>query len=214
MTQAIHDHLLAVAKPISTPLHEAIADVGSLTLTPANDSSLSETLCRSVVGQQLSTKAAATIWGRFLKASEGSELLRFIQTTDLDTLRACGLSRSKCKALLSIAGHFLSGHLSESALEAMAPQQRCNALIAIWGVGHWTADMVNLFYFAEPDVWPEKDLAVVKTLRCLLGEEKSYDLTAIAERFSPYRSYLALSLWRFKDKQPVESLTENGPRGT
>ena len=197
MTQEIHKHCLKIASGISPDLRDALKQGGAIQFKVWRGQSLETLLYRSVAGQQLSTKAADSIWSRVNEAAGDLPLGEFIRSSDTATLRACGLSGAKVKTLKGIAEAFLAGTLNARKLKRLDTDQRTQALTALWGVGTWTADMVNMFFFGDPDVWPEKDVAVVKTFQRLIGEQ--LDCHSVAEGFAPYRSYLALYMWRIKD---------------
>ncbi len=201
MSRSIHQQFLKLSKNISGPLHHSIKQIGVVKITSRQHIPLPELLCRSVAGQQLSTKAASTIWQRLLDVSNGKSLLEFIHSSKTEDLRTCGLSAAKCKTLSAIAHSFHTGHITAENLEKLDQKQRAKTLTSIWGVGPWTADMVNLFYFCDPDIWPDKDVAVIKTFQKLIGDDK--DISTTAEKFSPYRSYLAMYMWQHKDNKPM-----------
>lgn len=115
-------------------------------------------------------------------------------------LRACGLSGAKVKAVRAIAEAALSHQLDATELSLLSATERTLRLTALWGVGQWTADMMNIFYFGEPDIWPDGDVAARKTLEKLTSKRRKTARTAAL--FSPYRSYLALYMWRYVDAVP------------
>lgn len=170
-----------------------------------NDQPLGQMLCRAVAGQQLSVKAAETIWGRVLKLVGDEPLMAFFARCSAEDsrgpLRGCGLSEAKAKAMCAIATADLAGNLDVKTLKQMSTAERTARLKSLWGVGQWIADMTNMFYFGDPDVWPDGDAAVRSTLVSLTSKRRKTALTAA--RFAPYRSYLAMTLWRFKDNPPV-----------
>lgn len=207
MSEEIHKRFLKLSKKISTDLHQAIKQVGVVELSSrefieGRTASLPELLCRSVVGQQLSNKAADTIWRRILALADEMPLLDYIHNNDAEPLRSCGASGAKAKSMAAIAEAFISGTLKEKELKKLDEKDRSNALMSIWGVGPWTADMANLFYFLDTNIWPEKDIAAVNTFQRLIGEEQ--DMKTTAAKFSPHRSYLALIMWRISD-QPASN---------
>lgn len=202
-TVQIHQHFLKLSKDPLPRLYDAFQEIGPLDERHRQTDNVFHTLCRAVVGQQLSTKAAGSIWDRLIDMCGGEDLCVFLIKTDPDDLRGCGLSYAKVKTLKAIANAFASENLSESILAQKSPQERRDAFTAIWGVGNWTADMVGLFYYRDPDIWPGKDLAVVKTLKILTGHPD--DIDEIATLFSPYRSYLAFYMWAIKNNMPVSA---------
>ena len=201
MTQDIHDHCLSAAAPLSPVLHQSIARQGMLSPWSAPDIPFPLSLCRSVAGQQLSVKAAASIWSRVEALGEAPEvLLDLFDEGQADRMRACGLSGAKVKTLIAIAEANRQGALEADRLRELAPQDRSDRLVDIWGVGRWTADMANIFYFGEPDIWPDGDVTARKTLEKLTSKRRKTVRTAA--RFAPYRSYLARYMWRHADAPP------------
>lgn len=164
-------------------------------------------LVRSIVGQQLSTKAARSIYLRLLELFGGrtptpTELLG----ADPEAIRAVGLSRSKVAYLRSLAEHVLSGELELERLDELSDERISEELTAVKGLGQWTADMFLIFHLGRPDVLPVGDLGVRRAVERLYGLERlpsPEELTALGERWRPYRSLAALYLWRSLDNAPV-----------
>ena len=198
----IHARFLAIAQDLSPELERAIAQTGPVELTANQALPFAEHLCRAVAGQQLSVKAARTIWSRVLENKpDNQSLMAYFAEASPDSLRGCGLSSAKAKTVGAIAQAALSGQLDAAELSLMSPPERTDRLTALWGVGPWTADMMNIFYFGELDIWPDGDLAARKTLEKLTSKRRKTVRTAA--RFAPYRSYLALYMWRYLDAIPV-----------
>ena len=117
------------------------------------------------------------------------------------TLRACGLSEAKARAMREIAQAAKAGQLDRETLKKLDSAQRAKHLTQIWGVGQWTADMASIFYFGDKDVWPDGDVTARKTLARLTSARRKTVRTA--ENFAPYRSYLAIHMWRYANANPV-----------
>ena len=201
MSRTAHRHLVEVARPLSSALTEALLSSGPLALSRRNKNQpLAEVLCRAVAGQQLSTKAAATIWGRVLERAGDRDLVRYLGETDPLELRSAGLSNAKSKAVQAIAEAAQAGELDPDELRKLDRDARCQRLTTIWGVGDWTADMIDIFYFGNRDVWPDGDVAARKTLEKLTSRRRKTEKTAAL--FAPYRSYLALHMWHHCDGMP------------
>ena len=199
----IHDRFVTIAHDLSPVLATAIARTGPVDLTPSLNIPLPERLCRAVAGQQLSVKAAASIWGRVVESADGTSLIDHFATTDPQILRGCGLSGAKAKAMGAIAAAARAGELDAEALGKMETSDRTQRLIQIWGIGQWTADMLNIFYFGDPDIWPDGDTTARKTLEKLTSARRK--TTRTAARFAPHRSYLALYMWRQADAAPFDA---------
>ncbi len=201
MTAKVHRHFVKTARGVSSPLHAAIRDIGRIRMPDRRRPGLAYFLSRVVVGQQLSTAAARSIWTRVEAAvkANGSTVPEFFRGTNARLLRRCGLSKNKVRALIAIREAHETGALSMRRLQRMDHAERSEHLVAIWGIGQWTADMASIFFFNDPDVWPEGDLAVQKTFRALCGTRSRTKVLKMARSFAPYRSYLALYMWRHLD---------------
>lgn len=202
MAAGIHARFLETAGAIASRLREGIARVGPVRLSRRDDVPLAEYLCRAVAGQQLSVKAAATIWGRVVDSSGRRPLVEHLRTVDPGTLRACGLSASKARAMREIAETARRGTLDERALARAEHERRVEMLTEIWGVGRWTADMCGIFWFGDRDIWPDGDGAARGKLQELIGRRRS--TVRVAGRFAPHRSYLAIYMWRLIGAPPTD----------
>ena len=164
-----------------------------------------QALMRSIVYQQLSGKAAATIYGRVLALFPGEippEPQHLLDVPE-DALRGAGLSRAKTAAVRDLAAKTLDGTVpSLAALRAMNDEEIILRLTAVRGVGRWTAEMLLIFRLGRPDVLPVHDLGVRR------GFQRTYDLDdlpppktllAHGERWKPYRSVASWYLWRAAD---------------
>lgn len=198
--EEIHHLFIETAADLNQNLANAIASVGVLELPVDNSEPLVHRLCRSVAQQQLSVKAARTIWGRVLDAADKTPLTEFFDEENHELLHTCGLSKAKVKAICGIANVSRNGDLDAGDLKSLDYKGRTERLTSLWGVGQWTADMISIFYFGDKDVWPDGDLAARKTLEQLTSSRRKTIRTA--ERFAPYRSYLALYMWEYQDTVP------------
>ncbi|MDX1609979.1 MAG: hypothetical protein R3225_07660 [Halofilum sp. (in: g-proteobacteria)] len=198
----VHRRFLAIAADVSAPLAEALAAVGPRRFPDRSDQSLARFLARAVVGQQLSTHAARSIWSRVegAAAEAGVDVLELGCAERQPLLQACGLSRNKARALGAIRAAQLEGRLDGTRLREFDHAAIKAELGALWGVGPWTCDMAALFYCRCPDVWPEGDVTVRKTFSRLIGARRKP--SKWAARFAPERSWLALYMWAVVDAVP------------
>ncbi len=197
----IHSRFKRLSRSIHPDLTAALTHVGPVKLKPRWRMSLPVLLCRAVAGQQLSVKAAASIWQRLRDQARASHLIDHIAVTTEARLRQCGLSAVKAKSLKAIAEQGKSGRLRKSRLQGLEIAERNQRLTSIYGVGQWTADIINIFYFLEPDVWPRGDVAVVKNFERFI--DPAADSEEVSGQFAPYRSYLALSMWGYANNPPA-----------
>jgi DNA-3-methyladenine glycosylase II len=163
-------------------------------------------LLRSIVGQQLSTKAARTIYERLTELFGGraptpAELLE----ADPESIRGAGLSRPKVAYLRDLAEHVEDGELELDRLSELPDEEVSAQLTAIKGLGQWTVDMFLIFHLGRPDVLPVGDLGIRRAVQVNYGLEelpKPAELEAIAEPWRPYRSLASLYLWTSLDNRP------------
>jgi DNA-3-methyladenine glycosylase II len=191
-------------------MRDLIKDIGPLDLESRLRGRPAEpygALLRAIVGQQLSTKAARTIYGRVTdlfggKTPSPEELL----DVDADSMRAAGLSRAKVAYTRSLAEHVLSGELELDRLDELSDEEISAELTAVKGLGQWTADMFMIFHLGRPDVLPVGDLGVRNAAQRVYGLEDvplAPQLIEIGEPWRPYRSVASLYLWRSLDNEPT-----------
>lgn len=163
------------------------------------------TLARSIIGQQISVKAAASIWNK-IDAHLGGITPNSIQQITDDDLRSLGLSRQKIVYLNGIANAFLSGEIAPDAWHDKDDSYVLNKLIALKGVGKWTAEMFLIFYMLRPDVFPIDDVGLLKAIDKHYNNGQKLEKSAyikLAAAWSPYRSVATWYLWRSLDPLPV-----------
>ncbi|PZA08561.1 DNA-3-methyladenine glycosylase 2 family protein [Meiothermus sp. PNK-Is4] len=150
------------------------------------------TLVSSIVGQQLSGKAAQTIWKRL----EGRFPIEpaVLATAHPDELRALGLSRAKVGFIHDLSRFALEGGLE--GLEQRSDEEIIAHLTQLKGIGVWTVQMFLMFGLRRPDVWPLLDLGVRRGLERVYGVSDRAGLEALGERFRPFRSHAAWYMWR------------------
>lgn len=193
--------ILADADPV---LAGMIKTAGGAALRPRRDPFYS--LARSIVGQQISVKAAESVWQKLMARVE-TMAPRHVADHDEDSLRACGLSRQKALYMLSLAGHFLDGSLALDQWPDMDDETVIDQLTQVKGIGRWTAEMFLIFHLVRPDVLPVADIGIQKAMsNHYTGGEKptAARMIEIAEPWRPWRSVAVWYLWRSLDAIPVE----------
>lgn len=167
--------------------------------------SLFEHLTRSVLAQQLSTKAAATIYGRFRNHFPGSALYpEQVLNTPVDDLRRLGLSGQKASYVHNISRHFLENDLMNVDWHRLTDDEIIDRLLPIKGVGLWTIQMILIFNLLREDVFPVDDLAIRQRMIAWYrpdgkGPVLRQNLHAIAEKWRPYRSWACRYIWAAAD---------------
>lgn len=168
------------------------------------------TLARSIVGQQISVKAAQSVWDRFAKSAGGAALHLVpgtVAVLSVPTMREAGLSARKCEYLLDLARHFADGRVHESAWQDMDDEAIITELVAIRGIGRWTAEMFLIFHLMRPNVMPLDDLGLIKGIsqNYFSGEPVSRaEAREVGEAWAPFRSVATWYIWRSLDPVPVE----------
>jgi DNA-3-methyladenine glycosylase II len=164
-----------------------------------------DSLAESIAYQQLSGKAAATIFGRVRALYPKRKWLdpKLVLATSDETLRACGLSRSKTAALKDLAAKTLDGTVPPGrALARMSDDEIVERLTTVRGIGRWTVEMLLLFELGRLDVWPVADYGVQKGFAKTFGRRKlptPKQFLKIGEKWRPYRSVAAWYFWRALD---------------
>lgn len=168
------------------------------------------TLARSIVGQQISVKAAQSVWDRFVATVGGSAVHLVpaaVHALALPRLRDSGLSARKCEYLRDLARHFADGQVRESDWQCMDDDAIIDQLVAIRGIGRWTAEMFLIFHLMRPNVMPLDDLGLIKGIsqNYFSGEPVSRaEAREVGEAWAPYRSVATWYIWRSLDPVPVE----------
>ena len=180
-------------------LRDVIKRVGPCKLHAAAPKDPFETLCRTIASQQLSIKAADTIYGRFcdLFPSRRPTPALVMTLTD-DRIRACGFSRAKVTFIKDLAAHVIDGRLDLRRLRRHADEEVLRQLVAVKGIGRWTAEVFLMFRLGRPDVLPADDLGLMNAVQRAYKLRKrptAKVLRKMGERWAPYRSIAAWYLW-------------------
>lgn len=171
-------------------------------------------LARAIVGQQISVKAADSIWNRLVERAGLVPTRTFARldpvrllAQDEGSLRAAGLSRGKAAYLRDLADHFASGKLAPRTWHRLDDEALITLLTDVKGIGRWTAEMFLIFHALRPDVFPVDDIGLQRALALHYNRGERMTMAAMRElgaRWSPYRSVATWYLWRSLDPVPVE----------
>jgi DNA-3-methyladenine glycosylase II len=185
---------LKKADPVMAKL---IRKHGPCPIAESKTGTLFHMLSTAIIAQQLSVKAAATIEGRVMKLCSNPLTPKSIDAVSDDQLREAGLSRSKAAYIRNIAKACENG-LSKRKLQNMDDTEAIKALVAVKGIGQWTAEMYLIFGLKRPDILSLGDAGLQRAARNLYNKEKTKDglLEKVAERWRPYRSVASWYLWK------------------
>lgn len=161
-----------------------------------------ETLCRSVIGQQISVKAADSVWAKFSVLVENVTPQQVLHKTEED-IRSCGLSGAKVKYIHAIATAFDNKTIHPQSWHNWDDEAVLAELIKLPGIGRWTAEMFLIFHMLRPDVLPVADVGLQKACIKHYGVATPKEITQHGERWRPFRSVATWYLWRSLDPVPV-----------
>jgi DNA-3-methyladenine glycosylase II len=165
------------------------------------------TLARSICGQQISVKAAESVWQRVLLQCGKRPSPASVQKAGLERLREAGLSGRKAEYILDLSKHFSDKLVQPTKWEQMPDEDIIEELTAIRGIGRWTAEMFLIFNLQRPDVLPLDDVGLLKaiSLHYFSGEPVSrFEAREVAQGWQPFRTVATWYLWRSLDPVPVE----------
>ena len=164
------------------------------------------TLARSIVGQQISVKAAQSVWAR-LGTELGTMAPEPLIARDIAQLRGCGLSGQKAAYLIDLAQRFASGALDPARWRELDDEAIIDELVLVKGIGRWTAEMFLIFYLARPNVFPVADVGLQRAISLHYNRGKPVTRTKMARigaSWAPWRSVATWYMWRSLDAAPVK----------
>jgi DNA-3-methyladenine glycosylase II len=165
------------------------------------------TLARAICGQQISVKAAQSVWDRICVCLDQKITPEAVVAQDRKKLRACGLSDRKTEYIADLAQHFADGRIHVHRWPQMFDEEIIAELVEVRGIGRWTAEMFLIFNLLRPDVFPLDDLGLQKGIRHNYFKGRKVSLgrmRKLGESWRPWRSVATWYLWRSLDPLPVE----------
>lgn len=201
-TEKIIDYYESVDSVLAAAGRRFISELGPISKLKEKDY-LSD-LCESIVSQQLSVKAARTIWSRTHSVVDNwNDPLQIIESS-LDDLRSCGLSAQKSQYVKNIAEAIVCEKLHIKDFDKMSNDDVIAELVQIKGIGLWTAEMFLIFTLARPDVFSGGDLGLRNAIKKLyvINDLSPKEATDLALKWSPYRSTACRILWKTLDNEP------------
>ena len=175
-----------------------------LTLSSRGDAF--QTLARSIIGQQISVKAAQSVWDRFA-AAVGDMQPQQVLRLSVEQLRGCGLSGQKVNYLRDLSTRFADGAIDVGRWHDMDDEALIEELTEVKGIGRWTAEMFLIFYLTRPDVFPLADIGLQRAMELHYNKGRKLSdrrIATLGKLWSPWRSVATWYLWRSLDPVPVE----------
>ena len=164
-------------------------------------------LCKSIVGQQISIAAADSVFLKFRKKCKNKIKARVVNNLSSNSLRKCGLSRQKVKGIKDLAKKILNNEFEPSLIKKMNDEEAIEYLSKLKQIGRWSAEMILLFTFNRPNIWPLQDIGLLRAISNNYKKKyfppKSF-LKKLHKKFSPYCSVATWYLWRSIDGEPIQ----------
>lgn len=184
-------------------MHQLMQQAGEETLNSRGDAFT--TLARSIVGQQISVKAAESVWQRVI-AEVPQLTAQAIYASNIDLLRSCGLSQRKVIYLQDLSLHFIDGAWDETTWHEMNDEAIIAQLTQVKGIGRWTAEMFLIFHMLRPNILPLDDIGLQRAISLHYNANQPIDKDAIrklAKQWEPWCTVATWHLWRSLDPLPV-----------
>ncbi len=164
-------------------------------------------LCKSIIGQQISVSAANAIFVKFKKKCKNKINAKIVSKLTRSQLRSCGLSRQKISGIKNLAKEILNKSFNPNLIKNMDDEEAIAYLSKLKQIGRWSAEMILLFTYNRPNIWPIQDIGLLRSIsknykKKYLPPDKFVDL--LKKRFSPYCSVATWYLWRSIDPEPIQ----------
>ena len=164
-------------------------------------------LSRSIISQQISVSAADSVFSKFEKKCKGKIKPRTVLKLSISDLRKCGLSRMKAKGIKSLSKKIIDKSFDPKLIKKMSDEDAINYLSELRQIGRWSSEMVLIFFYNRPNIWPIQDIGLLRAIsknynKKYLPPEKF--ILTLKKRFSPYCSVATWYLWRSIDPEPIQ----------
>jgi len=200
MSKAIHKQLLKISKQHCKPLEEIIKSNGVISIEIPQNIELFDCLAQTVAEQQLSYKAAKSIWSKVKLSSQKRKLrlIDYFNERNIKSIRKDGLSKNKIKAIIEAKKAVIDQKITLEKLSVMNDKEYRQCITSLWGFGDWSAEMIAIFYLGRTNIWSQKDLILNRGINEIC-KESNITPDELLKLIDPYQSYLALHIWRNKD---------------
>ena len=186
-------------------MKKLINDYQDASLVTRNDIFFS--LCKSIIGQQISVVAANSVFLRFKKKCKNKINARTVSKLSFSSLKSCGLSKQKVKGIKDLAKRTQNKTFKPSLIKKMTDEEAIEYLSDLRQVGRWSAEMILLFTFNRPNIWPLQDIGLLRAVSNNYNKKyfppKSF-LDKLYKKFTPYCSVATWYLWRSIDNEPIQ----------
>ena len=164
-------------------------------------------LCKSIIGQQISVAAANSVFSKFEKSCKGKINAKNVNRLTIHNLKKCGLSRQKVRGIKDLAKKILNKNFKPALIKKMSDEEAIEYLSELRQIGRWSAEMILLFTFNRSNIWPLQDIGLLRAISNNYKKKyfppKSF-LNKLQKKFSPYCSVATWYLWRSIDNEPIQ----------
>ena len=164
-------------------------------------------LTRSIISQQISVSAADSVFSKFEKKCKGKINPKIVSRLTITDLRRCGLSRMKALGIKSLADKILDKSFNPKLIKKMSDEEAINYLSSLRQIGRWSSEMVLIFFYNRPNIWPVQDIGLLRAISNNYKKKylppKSF-VNKLQKKFSPYCTLAVMALWYSVDNEPVQ----------
>ena len=164
-------------------------------------------LSRSIISQQISVSAADSVFSKFEKKCRGKINPKIVSKLNITDLRKCGLSRMKALGIKSLADRILDKSFNPKLIKKMSDEEAINYLSSLRQIGRWSSEMVLIFFYNRPNIWPVQDIGLLRAISNNYKKKylppKSF-VNKLQKKFSPYCTLAVMALWYSVDNEPVQ----------
>ena len=164
-------------------------------------------LTRSIISQQISVSAADSVFSKFEKKCKGKINPKIVSRLTIMDLRRCGLSRMKALGIKSLANKILDKSFNPKLIKKMSDEEAINYLSSLRQIGRWSSEMVLIFFYNRPNIWPVQDIGLLRAISNNYKKKylppKSF-VNKLQKKFSPYCTLAVMALWYSVDNEPVQ----------
>ena len=164
-------------------------------------------LSRSIISQQISVSAADSVFSKFEKKCKGKIKPKIVSKLTISDLRKCGLSRMKAKGIKSLAKKILDKSFDPKLIKQMSDEDAINYLSSLRQIGRWSSEMVLIFFYNRPNVWPVQDIGLLRAISNNYKKKylpPNFFVKKLQKKFSPFCTLAVMALWYSVDNEPVQ----------
>ena len=200
MSKKAHNHLLRTGDKYCPLLSKIITQNGVITIDVPKNLDVFDCFAQTVVEQQLSYKAAKSIWRKVTDSAKDMniKLIDYFDEKNFELIKINGLSKNKIKSIMGAKEAINNGSISMNIIQELPYKEYKNLIKSLWGFGDWSAEMIAIFYLGRTNVWSDGDLMLKKGIEEIC-ENSNITPHELVELVDPFQSYLALHIWRYKD---------------